>query len=426
MLRKLFFYLVVLVLIIAGLVTTAIYLSIDDYALVTVSSNPTAEELQDVRDIIKSNNPKDVLTEKKSKLILTQQQLNLLLQYGNKKFVNKLRAKTIFDNNRFFIQLSYLLPENPIGKFINVSSVVKLQYAKYFVIENLTIGSMEVPSILVTLIQPYILNEVNTRYSSYAELWNIVKRIDIYQSKMTVHYQLKKSDLRNIKKVATNIVVGDVMRERVLAYREEMEKVLNQLDSKEQSLINLLSPMFAYAEKRSLVNKEPVEENRIALLTLGAYMVGRSPAKYISDVPVKKLRKIKFTLKGRKDLSQHYLVSAALNALSGTKWSNAVGLQKELKDSDGGSGFSFVDLMADIAGNKMAAAAMSPDKAAIIQNRLKLIGSEDEIIGETSGLLENLTQAEFRIEYGSVGSEEYIRVVRDIERRLFFCSVYKP
>lgn len=426
MLRKLFFYIVVLVFIIAGLITTVAYLSVDDHALVTISSNPTQDELQDVRDIINSNNPKDVLSEKKSKLILTQQQLNLLLQYGNKKFVNNLRVKTIFDNNRFFIKLSFLLPDNPIGKFINLSSIVRLQYAKYFVIEDLKIGSIEVPSILVTLIQPYILKELNNRYASYARLWNIVKRIDIYQSKMTVHYQLKRSDLRNIKKVATKVVIGDVMRERILVYAEEMEKVLNQLDSKEQTILNLISPIFAFAEKRALVNKDPVEENRVALLTLGAYMVGRSPAKYISDVPLKKLRKIKFTLKGRKDLSQHYLVSAALNALSGTKWSNTIGLQKELKDSDGGSGFSFVDLMADIAGNKMAAAAMSPAKATIIQSRLKLIGSEDEIIGETSGLLENLTKSEFRIEYGSVGSEEYIRVVRDIERRLFFCSLYKP
>ena len=426
MLRKLFFYLVVLTVLSIIAVITAVYFSIEDTALVNVSSNPGQDEIQQVRDIISSNNPADVVSQKKKKLAVTQKQINLLLQYGNQRFVNTLRARTILDNNLAYMKLSYQLPDNPVGRYLNISAMVKIRYAKYFVIEDLKIGKVPVPDFVTSLIQPYIVDRVRKRYASYYALWKIVKRIDIYQKQMTVHYQLKRSDLRNIKKVATNVIINDATKDRIEVYHHEMGVILDLLDPGQQTILNLISPLFAFAESRSLINNQAVEENRIALLTLGAYMVGKNPAQYISDKRVKKLKKITFTLKGRKDLTQHYFVSAALNAVSGTKWSNAIGLQKELKDSDGGSGFSFVDLMADIAGNKLATAALNENKAAIIQKRLKLIGSESEIMGEIGGLLENMTENEFRIEFGTVGSEEYIRVVREIERRLFQCSVYRP
>ncbi|MCK4708255.1 MAG: hypothetical protein KAU21_06535, partial [Gammaproteobacteria bacterium] len=179
------------------------------------------------------------------------------------------------------------------------------------------------------------------------------------------------------------------------------------------------------AEKRSLFNSQPIEENRIAILTLAAYVVDKNLLTYISDKPVKSRKKIKFTLKGRNDLAQHYLVSSGINAVSNTAWSNAIGLKKELKDSDGGSGFSFVDLMADIAGNKLAETAFAPSRASALQLKLKQLNSENDILGDISGLQEGLSATAFRMEFGNTSSEEYTRIVREIHRRLVSCSVYR-
>ena len=56
------------------------------------------------------------------------------------------------------------------------------------------------------------------------------------------------------------------------------------------------------------------------------------------------------TLRGRQDLMQHFLLSAAIQASAGTKSAEAVGLAKELHDASYGSGFSFADWCADLSG----------------------------------------------------------------------------
>jgi matrixin len=56
------------------------------------------------------------------------------------------------------------------------------------------------------------------------------------------------------------------------------------------------------------------------------------------------------TLRGRRDLCQHFVVSAYLTAALGTETATETGLAKELMDSEGSEGFSFVDMTANRAG----------------------------------------------------------------------------
>ena len=67
----------------------------------------------------------------------------------------------------------------------------------------------------------------------------------------------------------------------------------------------------------------------------------------------------KATLRGRLDALQHFAVAAALVALGGEPLALAAGLEKEALDAQGkdlgsGSGFSFADLTADMAGIEFA------------------------------------------------------------------------
>jgi hypothetical protein len=56
------------------------------------------------------------------------------------------------------------------------------------------------------------------------------------------------------------------------------------------------------------------------------------------------------TMRGRRDLAQHFVVSAYLGTVVGSQAAEAAGLAKELADARGTSGFSFADLVADEAG----------------------------------------------------------------------------
>lgn len=423
--NRIIYLFLILILIVVGSVSTAAFYAIDDNALVGTTKKLASKEIEQIQEIIKANNPATVISNKNKKLFLSTEQTNQLLLYVNEKFLPPLTARSVFDKDRVYFKMSYLLPENPLGRFFNMSVLIKIEYGKYLVLEKVNFGRLSVPKFLLDLATPYALDQLKKYYGNYVALWDHIKRIDVTASDATLHYQLDKSDLTSLKKMATEVLINDELSERMLAYHSEMERLLNNMLEREQSVINLLSPLFRFAAIRSRKNMQPVEENKIALLTLGAYMVGKNPTKFISSGALQDLKKIKLTLKGRKDLAQHFLVSSAINSISDAAWSNAIGLEKELKDSDGGSGFSFVDLMADISGNKLADVALNASSASLVQKRLISIRSESDIIGDISYLPEGLTEAEFRMEYGSTGSEEYTRLVREIERRLLLCSLYR-
>jgi len=423
--NRIIYLFLILLFIVAAAVATAVIYAVDDNALVAPAKSLAAEQTAQIQQILKANNPASVISTKNKKLFLSMEQSNHILLYGSQKYLPALNARSVFDKDRVYLKMTYRLPENPLGRYFNASLLIKIEYGKYLVLEKLSFGSLSVPRFLLDLATPYMLQQLNKYYASYTALWDHIKRIDVTSADLTLHYQLDKSDLTGLKKMATEVLINDELSERILAYHGEMNRLLNQLGNREQSVIKLLSPLFRFAAIRSRQNSQPVAENQIALLTLAAYVVNRNPTRYISTDAHNDLKKITLTLKGRKDLAQHFLVSSAINALSNAAWSQAIGLQKELKDSDGGSGFSFVDLMADISGNKLADMALHEKTASLMQKRLLVIASENEIIGDISYLPEGLTETEFRTEYGSIGSEEYTRLVREIERRLLLCSLYQ-
>lgn len=425
MIKKLFLFLTIIFVVFFVSLATVLFLISENAPLVAERPLPQGEELTEIRNIIRANKPAEVLKNKTRTLHLTTNQLNQVMAYASQHFHNAARVKVTTDENRLRVQMSYRLPENPLAKYLNVSSVIRVQYSKRFVIESLKLGRIKVPSLLITTVQPLVLKVLNKRYGEYTALWQYLRRIDLTKNDVTIHYRLERSDLANIKRLGRKVMVNSEMKQRLLAYVDRLDSLLNALQPKRQSLIYLLRPVFQFAEQRSANSEQAIEENKMALLVLGSYMTGRNPAKYISDKPAKAFKKIKFTLRKRHDLAKHYLISGALNALSGTAWSNAIGVDKEMKDSDGGSGFSFVDLMADIAGNKLAQAALSTDSALKIQSRLANLTDEKSIMGEISGLPEGLTKKEFILEYGNSNSDEYMTVIREIERRLYHSDAYR-
>jgi len=127
-------------------------------------------------------------------------------------------------------------------------------------------------------------------------------------------------------------------------------------------------------------------------------------------------------LRGRKDWTRHFFVSAALTALSAESVSDAAGIFKEELDADGGSGFSFGDLLADRAGTCFAlAATRDEDGAQRMQQRLAEGLRVEELFPQPDGLPEGITDAQLERQYGGVGGDAYRRLAQDIESRLPPC-----
>ena len=122
------------------------------------------------------------------------------------------------------------------------------------------------------------------------------------------------------------------------------------------------------------------------------------------------------TMFGRHDLAQHFFVSAALTAVLGAKAADAAGVAKELLDAqEGGSGFSFADLAADMGGVHFASRLIeSPERAKAIGKRFRVA---DYAIGP-KGLDEDLAMKDFEKKYGGTGDERYKKKRREIKSRI--------
>jgi hypothetical protein len=112
------------------------------------------------------------------------------------------------------------------------------------------------------------------------------------------------------------------------------------------------------------------------------------------------------TVQGRHDLCQHFVVSCALSVQLGLKRAELAGIAKEVLDAqDGGSGFSFCDLSADLAGVSFAKQVLAAPKSLAKVEKMFVVA---DYTLSPKGLVEGLTQEEFAKEYGSISDKRFL------------------
>jgi hypothetical protein len=130
----------------------------------------------------------------------------------------------------------------------------------------------------------------------------------------------------------------------------------------------------------------------------------------------------KTTLLKRHDTARHFLVSCALVAYIGPAGAEQAGIVKEIADARGDSGFSFVDLSADLAGivfaSRIHEGIIPLDKLA---NSFKI----QDFVPNAEDLKEGLSWDQFTKDYGSVGDNRFKIVRGDILKRIQSLPGYK-
>jgi hypothetical protein len=118
------------------------------------------------------------------------------------------------------------------------------------------------------------------------------------------------------------------------------------------------------------------------------------------------------TVQGRHDLCQHFVVSCALTAQLGVKNAEAAGVMKEMLDArPGGSGFSFADLSADLAGVTFAKGIIADPK--LLAKVEKSFVVADYALSP-KGLVEGLTEEEFAKQYGGVTDKRFLSRLEEL------------
>jgi hypothetical protein len=207
---------------------------------------------------------------------------------------------------------------------------------------------------------------------------------------------------------------------------------LFELARQHQSLTfaQCMETAFASARQRS-ADSDPVVENRAAILALGYTLGHRHIKQFVGPdlprIPTDLTRKFAaVSLRGRRDWTRHYALSAALEVFSNKLASHTLGVLKEELDADGGSGFSFGDVLADRAGTMLAvSAAESEESARAIQNRLADGFNIDDFMPDGADLPEGLQQEEFGRRYGGVHQARYNELIAEIDRRIGDCAAYQ-
>jgi hypothetical protein len=131
------------------------------------------------------------------------------------------------------------------------------------------------------------------------------------------------------------------------------------------------------------------------------------------------------TLRGRNDLLLHFAIAAALRAVGGEAHAEAVAVAKEVADSRGGSGFSFADLLADLAGIRFAGWLLEKDGAArLARVAAGFVG--DDFLPDPSREPEGLGEKEFAERYGSIADERFLAKRRALGEAVAALPVHRP
>lgn len=199
-----------------------------------------------------------------------------------------------------------------------------------------------------------------------------------------------------------------------------------------KSFSTFVSTTFRTVVQRS-EKGDPVAETRAALVAISLVTLGEEGRTLASmvmpyDTPCIPQSSM-LILAGRPDLPKHLIMSSALAIVFADRFSKAAGEWKELHDSvaDGGTGFSFVDLMADRAGLRLGMAT-NGDRELLREMQYGLAYAGDERLLPVWALRkyqEGLRDGAFEESYSGLDDERYRQIVADIDAELDRIPLYK-
>ena len=328
-------------------------------------------------------------------------------------------ARAAMDDRYFQAEVSARMPLLPVPRYLNLQLSL-FETEDRPLIDALHVGPLAVPKVMARTVFSALLG-AGTRALGLPGADAVLKQVSFSPAGLNLTYQW---DTRLVDAVRGQLVPP----EDVARLRDFHLHLVASLVGRRGavSLPEVAAPLFELATTRAAAG-DPVADNRAALMVLSAYVGGRSLktlAPEAADWPA--ARRVSVRLHGRVDLAKHFINSAVLTATGGELISQAIGLSKELDDSRGGSGFSFVDLLADEAGTRLGKRLTeSRVMARELQQRAAETRVEEDWMPAPDGLQEAMTEADFTQRYGGVGGAGYRKVLADIEARIAAATLYR-
>ncbi len=349
-------------------------------------------------------------------LVLTKDDLNLAANYLLNRFT---KGKALIDlkPNKLKFIVSAALPENRLGKYLNITFRLGNEDGNPLpTLTKFKTGKLLLPSKLAALVIEAVTK--HTRLNNYLILaTDSIKSVTIDADKITVIYHPSRATLQTARDFITHNSTANTQND---AYQTKLAEIIRLHDPNWRlSLADLLQPLFALAQQRSTV-ETAIEENRKVIFSVNSYVnYSKTGAAPLTPFYPPFLYK-------RIDLAQHFIAAAAITASVNSQVAEAMGEEKEIQDSKGGSGFSFVDLTADRAGMRFGEMATESSESALkLQTRMTTVKNYMAFMPDPRFLPENMDEAAFAKRYGIINSPAFKEVSNQIDALIAQTPMYK-
>jgi hypothetical protein len=405
--------LALLLLLLAGLLAVAA--ALQSQPAVVMPVDPDHRDVARAMELVRQHDPRRSRPGMFNVATLSERDLEVLINHGGHRWLN---ASTQVTLQRGTAQLrsSLRLPDSALnccfGRWLNVQLRL-VETSSMPVIDSVQVGSLPLPAALGEWLglqlarRAGLLNELQLA-------GEMLQRVRFDAQALSVLYAWQPENAQRM----ANALLPPAELERLRAYTELLAQHSERAaPGWTLSLAPLLGPLFQLAQQRSAAGGDAVAENRAVLSVLTLYANGRGLHKLVPAARSwPRPRPLRLTLAGREDTPLHWLVSAALAAESTGPLAKAIGIYKEVADSQGGSGFSFNDMAADRAGARVGELAVN--KPQQLQALLARGVQEADIMPPAADLPENMPDAEFKRRFGGVGQPAYLSMMAEIERRV--------
>jgi hypothetical protein len=419
-----------LLCLVIGASATFLYLLVDKSANLPSNAVNHLDHAEQVDSLLKQVQSSIEDRDKPSSILITETQLSSL-QSLLKRAAVQLRSKAIINDTHSVLLISWETQHKGIKRYINAK--VTIEQGKGLTLKHLEVGSMTFSGALATYLVKKVLNIYTQSYIGDA-FFSSVESISMLPGQATVALNPLGPLLNELRRIKPRS--PSKQDEQLTAYTAQFMRTLERYEltygQQSRSLTDYIHVVFkeARAIQSTTERKSAVLVNEAAILSLaifaGHYRVGMFVGNVQLDIDKPSVPNHLPTLSGRSDLSQHFIISAALKILAERGASLAIGEFKELMDrAEGGSGYSFIDLAADRAGVKFADMATNPTFALTIQRRLAKDLDEAAYFPDIGGLIEGLDKEDFAQRFGSIESQMYHQELTKINKRINRLPLYK-
>ncbi len=359
----------------------------------------------------RAHDPRRVPPGRLSTMALSGRDLEVLFNHGLHRWPGA-AGRVDLQRAAIGVTLSAPVPPNPFGRWLNVTARW-VQTERLPRLDSLHVGRLRVPVRLGQWVGLKLIERADLR-KEWQLTAEVVLRVRLTPQRLLLAYAWRDD---SAQRVLETLLPADE-QQRLRAHAEHLSTLVAALaPAREAPLAQLLGPMFELAQQRSAAGGDAAAENRAAIVVLALFANGRDLGSVLPGTQGwPRAQRLRLLLAGRDDFPRHFLVSAVLVVGTSDALAQSIGLKKELADARSGSGFSFNDMAANLAGARFGAMALQAP--AELQARVAPGVGDDDLMPAWVDLPQFMPEAEFVRRYGGVGAPRYQAMMAEIERRV--------